>query len=134
MHPAPLLARRRKNLLQRGPEPHGPVAGGQFRSGEPTCLEAEKHFAPALRAFANTVFDGKKMLLAPCVNANDNEHAEPVIRAAQPAVNAIRPDIDPFVSAQIGLAPVVVLCCPLALQARNGLGRKSSGLKGQAAF
>ena len=85
MHPTPLLARGWEDLLQRGPEPHGPVPGGQFRSGQTARLEVEKHFAPALRAFTNAVLNGEKMLLAPCVDTDDDQNAEPIIGAAQTA-------------------------------------------------
>ena len=116
MHPAALLARGWKNLFQCRPEPHGPVTGGQLRSSEPTGFEAEKHLAPALRAFPDAIFNGQKVLLATGVDPDHNEHAEPIISVTEPAVDAVRPDIDPLVTAQIGLAPIIVFRRPLAFQ------------------
>ncbi len=109
VNPAALLTGAWVDLLQGGPEPHCAVADGEFRGGKPTTFQAEKHFAPVLAAFPHAVFYGQKMLFAP---RDHNEHAEPVIGATQAAVDAIRPDIGPFVAAQIGLAPVVLFRRP----------------------
>ena len=65
------------------------------------------------------------------VDADDNEHAKPIVRSAQPAVDTIRPDVDPFVAAQIDLAPIVVFCCPLALRERDRLRRKNGRIRAQ---
>ncbi len=129
MHPTPLLAGCRENFFQRCPEPHGTITCGQFWSGEPTSLEAEKHFAPALRAFPDAVFNGQEVLLAKGVDPDHNEHAEPVIGASQAAVYSVSPDVDPFVTAQISLAPVTIFRRPLAFQARDRLRRKPSRVR-----
>lgn len=90
MHPAALLARGRIDFFQRRPEPHGTIARGESRGTEPTRLEPEKHLAPALRTFAEAVFDGEKMLLSASVDTDDDQHTQPVIGAAQPAVDRCR--------------------------------------------
>ena len=129
MHPASLLAGGWDHLLQRGPKPHGSVTGDQFWS-----LEAEKHFSPALCAFPNAVLNGKKVLLTKGVDVDYNEYAEPVIGSAQSAVDAVCPDVDPFIAAQISFPPVVVLRCPLALQAGDRFRGKTGGLRAEQHF
>src|SRR6056297_1966448 len=46
--------------------------------------------------------------ISPCVDADHDEHAKPVVGATQTAVNPVSPDINPFVAAQVSLAPVIV--------------------------
>ena len=43
---------------------------------------------------------------------------------SQLAVVAVCPDVDPFIAVQIGIAPVIVFCRPLALQAGDSLAEK----------
>ncbi len=92
MHPAALLVGCGENFLQSRPEPHGPVTGRQFWGAKTTAFQGQKHLAPTLRAFANTVFDGQKMFLSSCVNPNDDKDTKPVIRSAEPAVNSVGPE------------------------------------------
>ena len=91
-------------------------------------------FSPALGTFPDAVFNDAGMLFCSRVGTDHNACPKPVIRPAQPAIDAIRPDIAPFVTARIGLAQVVQMCCPSALQARNRLGRRSSGLRAKQHF
>ena len=87
MHPAALLARVWKDLLQCRPESHSPVAGGQFGRVPSARFECQKYFAPALRALPDAVLDGQKMLFTKDVDPDDDQNNEPVIAAAQPAVD-----------------------------------------------
>src|SRR6056297_268831 len=122
MHPAALLAGCRENVFQRRPEAHGTIARSQFWSLQAPAFEAEKYLAPALGAFPDAVFNGLKVLLSPCVDTDHDEHAKPIVGATQTTVNPVSPDIDPFVAAQVSLAPVIVFRRPLALEARDGVG------------
>ena len=112
MHPATLLPRGGEDLFQRGPEPHGTIAGRQFRRTEPTVFQAEKHLAPALGTFPHAVLNGQEVLLSTGIDPNHNEYAEPVVGSAQAAVDPIRPDVDPFILT-FGAAPISPVEMPL---------------------
>ena len=56
------------------------------------------------------------MLFTKGVDPDDDQNTEPVIAAAQPAVDTISPDIDPFIATKISLARFIVFRSPLAFQ------------------
>ncbi len=56
----------------------------------------------------------------PRVEADYNEHTEPIICPAQ-AVNTVWPDVAPFIAAQIGFTPVIVFLCPLSIGGSGSL-------------
>ena len=95
---------------------HGAGACGRFRVAQSAVFQSRQNLTPTPGAFANAVFNGREMLLSPGVGADDDQHTQPVIGSAQTAVNAIRPDVDPFITAQIRLAPILVFLGPLAFE------------------
>jgi hypothetical protein len=113
--PTPLLAGHRINLIQGCPEPHGPIADGQFWGIHSSAFEAEKNLTPALCGLAHPVLDGQKALFTTGCNAHNNKGAELVIFASKAAMDAVRPDIDNWLVIERSVFPVVVFLGPIAL-------------------
>jgi hypothetical protein len=104
------------------PSPHRTVADGQLRHLQTPRLEGEQPLAPALRGLAHAVLDGKEVLFATGIYADHDHSTEPVLGGAQPAMDAIDPQIGPVIPAQIGLAPVAVFSGLFRLEPRDGVG------------
>ena len=122
MHPAPLLPGGGIDFLKSCPKSHGSIADRQFRSVEAAAFEPQQDLAPALGAFPHAVLNGQELLFAARIDADHDQGTEPVICAAQDAVNPVGPDIDPFITAKIGFAPGVVLGRPLRFRSCLGSG------------
>ena len=132
MEPAPLLLRRSEHLAQGRPEAERAVADGQLGIVlQAAALEIEQHLAPALGAFAKAVGHGQQFLAAVFVRSDDHQNALFFLSHPRLEVNAIRPDVEEAPAAEIALLPSFVVCPPIGLQPRDGLGGQALGVRAQ---
>ena len=65
MHPAALVFRAWKRLVQRGPEPHGSITNRDLGGDrQATRLDVSQQLVPALRAFPKAGLKADQFLLA----------------------------------------------------------------------
>ena len=117
MLPALLLAGCRIHFVERGPEPHGTVSGGQFGNIHSLAFEARQNLTPALRRLAQPIFDCQKALLATGRDAKNYKRTELVFLAPKAAVNTVSPDIDDWLVVQMCVSSAVIFVGPIALTA-----------------
>jgi len=107
-----LLTRRRVGLRQGGPEAERTIGDSDRRwNGEPTVLEVEEQFEPALFALSDDVDDGDQFLLA--VGRGPHDHEQALLRIgrvfkADSHVDPVRPDGDVLLAGEVAAAPLVV--------------------------
>ena len=117
---AALLTRRRVGLPQGGPEAERTIGDGDRRwNGEPTVLEVEEQFEPALFALSDAVDDGDQFLLA--VGRGPHDHEQALLRIgrvfqANSHVDPVRPDGDVLLSGEVAAAPLIVFPTPSLLE------------------
>lgn len=100
--------------MQRFPEAEGTVAGGERRRDREAVpvAQAKEQLAPALRALAVAVLERQELLPAIGVGADEHQHARPVVLQARCEVDAIGPEVDVAVGAEITVLPALVLLLP----------------------
>src|ERR1700688_3443822 len=80
MHPASLVRRSGKDLVERLPEAERTVTNGDFRSDrQPPSFHIDEKFAPALRAFPNANLEADELLLALRRGPDQHQHAFAVV-------------------------------------------------------
>src|SRR5216684_2729603 len=76
MHPASLMPRSGKDLVERLPEAECTVTNGDFRSDlQSPSFRIDEKFAPALRAFPNANLETDEFLLALRGSPDQHQHA-----------------------------------------------------------
>src|SRR6202048_3246436 len=80
MHPASLVRRSGKDLVERLPEAERTVTNGDFRSDrQPPSFHIDEKFAPALRAFPYANLEADELLLALRRGPDQHQHAFAVV-------------------------------------------------------
>ena len=129
VHPAPLLSGSAVDLLERPPEAHRAVAYRQLRRlRQAAALQVQQHFAPAPSGLAHAVLDREQVLFPPFVDPDDHQHAEPLRRPSQTAVDAVRPEVHPAIAAHVAPRPRPALLLPLPLQTVHHVRRQALGV------
>src|SRR3979411_3325505 len=120
MHPASLVPRSGKDLVERLPEAECTVTNGDFRSDrQPPSFHIDEKFAPALRAFPNANLEADELLLALRRGPDQHQHAFAVVFHARLQEYPVGPHIQVSARRQIPLLPMPVLALPLRRQTGN---------------
>jgi len=118
VHPAALVTRAGKDLVQRLPEPERAVADGQLgRHGEPARLEIDEQLAPALGAFADPDLEAQQFLPPFGRRPDDHQHALGLRLHPGLQVDAVGPDVDVAAGGKVPALPAVVVLLPAGRQA-----------------
>ncbi len=124
VHPAPLMSRGGKDLVERLPEAERAVTDGDFRGDlQPSGFRLDEQFVPALRALAHADLEAD-FLLAFRRRADQHQHAFAVVFHASLQEDAVRPHVYVPARRQIALLPTLVLELPLRRQSGNHRRRK----------
>src|SRR5476649_2759430 len=117
MHPAALVPRAGKDLVERLPEAERTVTHGDFRSDlQSPSFHIDEQFAPALRTFPNANLETDQFLLALRRSPDQHQHAFAVVFHASLQEYAVGPHIQVLAGRQIPLLPMPVLALPLRRQ------------------
>src|ERR1017187_3334635 len=120
MHPAALMRRSGKDLVERLPEAERTVTNGDFRSDlQSPSFHIDEKFAPTLRAFPNANLETDEFLLALRRSPNQHQHAFAVVFHASLQEYTVGPHIQVSARRQIPLLPMPVLALPLRRQTGN---------------
>src|SRR6202171_3762838 len=120
MHPASLVPRSGKDLVERLPEAECTVTNGDFRSDlQSPSFHIDEKFAPALRAFPNANLEADEFLLALRRSPNQHQHAFAVVFHPSLQEYTVGPHIQVSSRRQIPLLPMPVLALPLCRQTGN---------------
>src|SRR5712664_567763 len=120
MHPASLVTRSGKDLVERLPEAECTVTNGDFWSDlQSPSFHIDEKFAPALRAFPNANLETDEFLLALRRSPDQHQHAFAVFFHASLQKYTVGPHIQVSARRQIPLLPMPVLALPLRRQTGN---------------
>ena len=120
VHPAALMPRCRRYLLQCLPKTERAIPGGQLRrDGQAARLEIDKQLAPALRAFPDAHLEAEQLLLALRRGPDQHQHAFRLRLHARLQVDAVRPDIHGAPGRQVAPLPARIVHLPLGPQPRE---------------
>src|SRR5271163_23773 len=120
MHPASLVRRSGKDLVECLPEPECTVTNGDFRSDrQPPFLHIDQQLAPALHALSNASLEADEFLLALRRSSDQHQHAFAVVFHASLQEHAVGPNVQISARRQIPLLPMPELALPLRRQTRN---------------
>src|SRR5450830_1824371 len=120
MHPASLVPRSGKDLVERLPEAECTITNGDFRSDlQSPSFHIDEKFAPALRAFPNANLEADEFLLALRRSPNQHQHAFAVVFHPSLQEYTVGPHIQVSARRQIPPLPMPVLALPLCRQTGN---------------
>src|SRR5471032_2338883 len=120
MHPASLVPRSGKHLVERLPEAERTVTNGDFRSDlQSPSFHIDEQFAPALRAFPNANLETDQFLLTLRRSPDQHQHAFAVVFHASLQEYTVGPHIQVSARRQIPLLPMPILALPLRCQTGN---------------
>lgn len=120
--PTALFPRGREDLAQRGPEPKGAVADGQFGIlFQAPAPEIQQEFAPAFRAFAEAVGHRQELLTAIFIGPHDHQNALLFFSHARFEIDAIGSDVEEAPMAQVPFLPSLAVVPSVGLQPRDRL-------------
>src|SRR5271156_3297168 len=100
----------------RKPEgaPERAIADGEVRRDlEPTLLDVDEEFTPALRALADPSLEADEFLLAFGCCADQHQHAFGIVFHPGLQVDPVRPNIHVLPCGEIPLLPSVIIPLPL---------------------
>src|SRR6516164_4294359 len=118
VHPTALVAGAREDLLERLPQAETAVANGEVWSNcEPSPLDIDEQFPPALRAFAYADLEADQLFATLRRCPDHDQYALGMRLHACLQVNPVRPDVDIAPSREVALLPRIVFHLPLGRQA-----------------
>src|SRR5690606_687748 len=116
--PAPLVAGRWKDLIERFPETERAVADSDPRHDrKATSLQVDEQFTPALRTFAHADLEADQFLPAFRRRAYEDQHAGGIGLHARLKIDAVGPDVDIVAGRQVAALPADIVTLPILLQA-----------------
>src|ERR1700760_495227 len=109
-----------KDLLDGLPEAERTVADREVgRDLEPTPLDIDQEFAPALRALPHPGLEADELLLALGGSANQHQYAFGAVFHTGLQIDPTRPHVDVTPRREVALLPSVVFGLPLRRQPRD---------------
>ena len=115
----------REDLVERLPEPHRPVADGDFRrDGKATGFDVDEQLAPALRALTHTDLKADDLLLSFGRRPENDENTLGLRLHPGLEVDAVRPDVDIPPRREVTALPTVIVLLPPLGQARDHTRRQ----------
>lgn len=118
--PASLMTRAGEDLVERLPEPHGPVAHGNLgRHRKAARLDVNQKLAPVLGALAHADLKADELFLSFGRGAENGQDTFGLRLHWGLQVDTVRPDAGVMARREIAVLPAVVVLLPLPGQARD---------------
>jgi hypothetical protein len=120
MDPTPPMPGAGKGFFDCLPEAERTIADREVgRDLEPTSLDVDEEFTPALRALPHPGLEADEFLLALGCGADQHQHAFGVLFHSRLQVDPVRPHVDVTPRRQVAFLPGVVIGLPLRRQPRD---------------